>query len=337
MKKGRTITIKDVAKKAGVSVSTVSRAFNGYSDVNDETRNKIFKIANELGYQPSILARGIRAGKSNRIGIAIEDYDENEPTYSFSYKILMGFKEYAAEKGYEVVFLPNLTKYKENKLVHILQSNHLDGVFMMGLKLSDEFYKQALKGDFPCVLFDIPIKKGKIGFVGTDSIKGTSLAMEHFIRKGHRKIAFINGHENAYVSLQRLDGYYLSLMKNDIPIDKSLIYFGDYTEESGRDGVKELFNRHRDITAIFAASDLMAIGAINGLKEMGIRVPEDVEIIGFDDIELSPYITPKLSTIRQDTYKLGVSAATLLINLINGQNINQIILEPELILRESTK
>ncbi|RKD32740.1 LacI family DNA-binding transcriptional regulator [Thermohalobacter berrensis] len=337
MNKNRNVTIKDVAKKAGVSVSTVSRAFNGYSDINKETRERIFKIAEEIGYVPSILARGMRAEKANRIGIAIEDYDENEPTYSFTYRILVGFMEYASERGYEVVFLPNLSKYQESRLVQILKDYHLDGVFLVGLKLSDEFYKQALRGEFPCVLFDIPIKRGKIGFVGTDSIKGASLAIEHFVKNGHKKIAFINGHENAYVSLQRLDGYYLSLMKNDITIDKTLIYFGDFTEESGKEGVRELFNRHRDISAIFAASDLMAIGAIKELKKMGKRIPDDVEIIGFDDLDLSAYITPKLSTIRQNSYKIGVSAATLLINLINGQNINQIILEPELVLRQSTK
>ncbi|WP_427340303.1 LacI family DNA-binding transcriptional regulator [Caloranaerobacter sp. DY30410] len=337
MGKVRNVTIKDVAKKAGVSISTVSRAFNDYSDIKPETRKKILKIADEIGYSPSLLARGIRTSNSRRIAIGIEDYDVEKPNYSFLYKIIMGFKEYASKQGYEVVFLPNLTKNNKNKLPKIVKDNHLDGIFLMGLKLSDEFYKQVLKGDIPCVLFDIPINKGKVGFVGTDNIKGTSLAMGYFIRNGHRKIAFINGHENAYVSLQRLDGYYLSLMKNEIPIDKTLIYFGDFTEKSGREGIRKLFNEHDDITAVFAASDLMAIGAISELKEMGKKIPEEVEVIGFDDIELSSYISPKLSTIRQDTYKLGASAATLLINIINGQQINQIVIEPELVLRESTR
>lgn len=336
--KEKNITIRDVAKKAGVSVSTVSRAFNDYSDINEKTREKILKIAREIGYSPSVFARAMRANQNNRVGMAIEDYNESASHHSFLYKILMGFKEHVLESGYEMVLLPNMTKqYGSSKLSQIMRENHLDGVFIMGLKLSDEFYKEVQKGEFPCVLFDIPIAIGKTGYVGVDNKKGVALAVEHFIKKRHKKIAFINGHKDAHVSFERLDGYYLSLVKNDLTVDKSLIYYGDFTEESGRRGVKELFKAHKDITAIFAASDLMAMGAIKELKEMKINVPEDVEVIGFDDIELSSHITPPLSTVRQDTFRLGKSAATLLINIISGQSINQAIIEPQLILRGSTK
>ncbi len=337
MEKNQTITIRDVAKRAGVSVSTVSRAFNDYKDINENTRAKIFKVADEMGYAPSLLARAMRSNQNNRVGVAIEDYDESAPHHSFIYKMIMGFQKVVLELGYEMVVLSDISKRYKDSLNSILKENNLDGVFVIGLKLSDEIYKQAEKGEVPCVLFDIPIRNKKTGFVGVDNQKGALLAVNHLISKNHKKIGFINGHKDAQVSYERLDGYYLSLIKNDYTIDKSLIEYGDFTKESGNLKTKELIQKHPDITAIFCASDLMAIGVIEALKEIGKKVPQNIEVIGFDDIELASYVTPKLSTVRQDTYVIGSSAATLLINIIKGQQINQATVEPQLILRESTK
>jgi DNA-binding LacI/PurR family transcriptional regulator len=332
------VTIRDVAKKAGVSIGTVSRAFNNYSDISEKTRKNIIGIAEELGYKPSVLAKPSGSGKSHRLGMLIEDYDTGAILNPIVFETLMAFKNAATKQGFETIILSTTTDMQKNEdLSKLFAEKNLDGAFIMGIKLSDNYYKELTNIEYPCVLFDVSIKNPKTTCVGVDSTKGAFMAVEHLIKLGHKKIAFINGHKDAFVSYERLDGYYLALNRYSIPIDEELIEYADFTSRGGNIAAEKLINSGKEFTAVFCASDLMAVGAVEMFDSIGLKVPEDISMVGFDDITLAQYMNPKLTTIRQDREKIGESAANVLVNLINGQCFDRIVIMPELILRESTK
>ncbi|MDF2989100.1 MAG: transcriptional regulator, LacI family, partial [Eubacterium sp.] len=223
----KNIGIRDVAKKAGVSISTVSRAFNKYEDISESTRKNIIKVAAELGYRPNIIAKSLSGNKNYRMAILVEDY---VPDHYATYEIFMAFRSALAEQNYETIILSTSTDIQKNEnLSQILQAKQVDGIFILGLKMTDEYFKQLENFKYPCVLYDISIENSVCGCVGVDNVKGASKAVEHLIHQGHEKIAFINGHENAQVSYERLDGYYLALAKHGLLIDKKLIANGNFT------------------------------------------------------------------------------------------------------------
>lgn len=284
------------------------------------------------------MARSLSSNKTFRLGMLVEDYDISGILNPLVFEILMNFKNTATKLGYETVLLSTTSDVQKNeKLNRLFQDKQLDGVFIMGLKMTDEYYKELSEIDKPCVLFDIYINNPNVACIGVDNAKGAFLAVEHLIKLGHKKIGFINGHKDAYVSYERLDGYFLAHNRYALNVDNSLIEYADFTDKGGEEAVERLLNKHKDMTAIFCASDLMAIGALNRLSDLGYFVPDDISIVGFDGIYLSQCVSPKLTTIMQDTSKIGEAAANLIYNLIQGQRIGRVVIEPELVIRESTK
>lgn len=331
---GKNVSIKDVAKKAGVSISTVSRALNKYEDISQSTRKKIIKVAAELGYRPNIIAKSLGANKNYRIAILVEDYI---PEDYATYEIFMAFRSAMALQNYETILLSTSTDIQKNEnLSQIFQNKQVDGLFLLGLKMTDEYFKQLEKFKYPCVLYDISIENSLCGCVGVDNVKGAYKAVEHLIEHGHKKIAFINGHEDAQVSYERLDGYYLAMAKHGLLIDKELIASGNFTIQGGKQAAMDLLEKNKGITAIFCASDLMACGAMQGIEELGLKVPDDIAIVGFDDINICDLVTPKLTTIRQDRDKIGKLAAMQLIEIINSRTPGRSVIEPALVIRESS-
>ncbi len=331
----KAITIKDIGRELGISPSTVSRALNNYADINKETRDKVMQVAKKLNYTPNVIARSLVTNSTNRIGVLVEDFDIEGVYNAFYYEILTGFKRSAMENGYEVVLLSTTSEeQKQVPFERLIIEKQLAGVFVMGLRTDDEYFKKLQEIESPVVLFDIPIKKPNMGYISVNNIEAAKMAMEHLIGLGHRKIAYVNGHKWAYVSEERLNGYLLSLMKNNIAYDPSLCFEGDYTEESGVRAAEYLMDK--GMTAIFFASDMMAIGAMKRLQQLGYEIPTDLSIVGFDNINLSSYITPTLTTVNQDKYELGRTAYVILSNLIAKQPINQVMLDAELIIRHST-
>lgn len=332
------VTIRDVAKKAGVSISTVSRAFNNYSDINSETREKILKISEELGYVPNIVARSLVSSKNYRLGLLIEDYDLVGLAGQMTFEVVMSFKNEATRQGFETVLLTTTSDMqKSERLDKLFRDKHLDGAFIMGLKMTDEYYNELNEIELPCVLMDIDIKSQMISCIGIDNVKGAFLATEYLIKNGHKNIAFINGSREAFVSYERLDGYNSALNRYGIPFKDSLVEYGGFTDKGAERAVEKLFDESNDITAIFCASDIMAIGAINKLNELGLSIPEDVSVVGFDDIFAASFMSPKVTTIKQDRKKIGENAVNLLLNSINGQKTDRLLMEPELVIRESVK
>ncbi len=332
-------TIKDIAKVAGVSVTTVSRALNGYSDVNEKTRRKISEIAKELNYSPNTLARGLVMKKTKTIGMLVSGMNRANSKDNFTFEVLSGVNECISERDYDLVlFSTTTTKQREKTYSQLCRERRVDGVILQGMKIDDPYLKEVVESDIPCMLIDIPISSESVGYVTTDSVLGAKRAVDYLIQSGHKKIAFMNGHDQAYVSQQRLKGYRDALREAGIDFREEYVRNGDFLEDKAEEEAAKLLDEHPDITAIFCASDLMALGVMKSARSSGRAVPEQLSIIGYDNILLAGYASPPLTTIAQDKFDLGYKAANALIDMLEEEGPAKIItLETELIVRESVQ
>ncbi|SEP16981.1 LacI family DNA-binding transcriptional regulator [Paenibacillus sp. OV219] len=332
-------TIKDLAQYAGVSVTTVSRALNGYYDVNEETRKKIIHAAKELNYRPNVLARSLVTKKSRSIGVIFSEINRAGAKDALAFEILCGINDRASELNYEIMlFSTNPKKQISKSYGDLCKERNVDGAIISGLRVQDPYLQEVTNDtNFPCVLIDIPAEGSNLGHVTTDNVAGAAKAVLHLIEQGHRHIAMINGHNDAAVSQDRLAGYRITLEAHGIPFRPELVLNGDFSEEGGSDAMYRIMLHHPEITAVFSASDLMVLGALRAVERSGRKVPEMFSIVGYDDIAIASYCSPKLTTIHQDRYEMGYQAAQLLIDLLEDRHVNhKIILQNELMIREST-
>nr|WP_221261127.1 LacI family DNA-binding transcriptional regulator [Anoxybacillus tengchongensis] len=330
-------TIKDIAKAAGVSVTTVSRALNGYSDVSEKTRKKIMDIAKQLNYSPNTLARSLVMNKSKTIGLLVSGMTRSALKDNFTFEVMTGVNDYIAKTDYDVIlFNTNSTKQREKTYSQLCRERRVDGVILQGIKTDDPYLTEVVESDIPCVLIDIPIQSDRVGYVTTDNVYGAKKAVQHLLELGHRNIAMMNGHDYAFVSKQRLQGFCEAMQEANVPIRKEWIVNGDFSEEMAEARAYELFTKHENITAMFCASDLMALGVMKALKQLGLRVPEDVSVVGYDDILLASYVSPALTTIAQNKFQMGYEAASMLIDMLEGNEAKVVTLRTQLVVREST-
>lgn len=331
-------TIKDISKAAGVSVTTVSRALNGYSDVSESTRQKVMRVAKELNYVPNTLARSLVMNKSQTIGLLVSGFTKSSIKDNFMVEVMAGINDFAAETNYDLVlFSTDSTKQREKTYSQLCKERRVDGVIIQGIKIDDPYLLEVVESDIPCVLIDIPIESDTVGYVTTDNILGAKKAVQHLIELGHRNIAMVNGHDQAFVSKRRLEGYIESLKDSNLQIRNDWIVNGKFDEEEAEKATEELLINNPVITAVFCASDLMALGVIKAARNLGIRVPEDLSVVGYDDILLASYSTPSLTTIAQDKFRMGYEAGRLLVQMLEGENHSHIVtLETNLKIRDSS-
>ncbi|HEU5141389.1 MAG TPA: LacI family DNA-binding transcriptional regulator [Bacillales bacterium] len=331
-------TIKDIAKVAGVSVTTVSRALNGYSDVNEKTRKKIKAVAKELEYSPNVLARSLVVNKTKTIGLIVSELSRSESKDNFTFKVLRGINDCAGELGYDLVlFSTSPAKQKEKTYTQLCRERRVDGAIIQGIRMDDPYLEEVLQSDIPCVLVDIPVHSESVGYVTTDNVFGAKKAVKHLLDNGHREIAMINGHDQAFVSRERLEGYRLALAEAGIRYREDLVVNGEFREAVAADKTRQLLKQHPKITAIFCSSDLMALGSMNGARSIGYEIPEDLSIVGYDDNILAPYANPPLTTIAQNEYQMGFEAARLLVGMLEQKKKSHAkILDSELVIRNST-
>lgn len=331
-------TIKDIAKITGFSVTTVSRALNGYSDVSDKTKKKIKAAATELNYSPNVLARSLVMNKTKTIGLLVSGLTRESVKDNFTYEVMCGINDYVGQIDYDlVVFNTSTTKQKEKSYTQLCRERRVEGVIIQGIKTDDIYLQEIINSDIPCVLVDIPIETETVGYVTTDNIQGAKQAVEYLINNGHKHIAMINGHSKAIVSKLRFEGYSHALVEAGIEIKAEYVRDGAFKEDVALKVAKELLINNREISAIFCASDLMALGVLKAAKELNIDVPKQLSVIGYDDIILASYTTPTLTTIAQDKYQMGYEATKLLISILEGGKIEHSrILSNKLIIREST-
>ncbi|CAH8717248.1 LacI family transcriptional regulator [Paenibacillus thiaminolyticus] len=295
------VSIKDVARYANVSVTVVSKTLNGYSDVSEETKKKVMKAVEELNYSPNMVAKNLKQKVTKSIALIFSNFERSSGKDGVIFQIMSGIYEAAMNYKYEVViYTRSLSEQQDKSYWQFCKEHKLSGAIITGLKTTDPYFLEIVDSNFPCVVIDADIVGEYTGSIMTDNVKAARHAVQHLIDSGHRRIGMINGHDFAVVSKQRHEGYGLALEANGIPYDPALVVHADYSESIAYDIADRYVKDNPEMTAVFCASDLMAIGFMKRCRELGIRIPEDLSVIGFDDIVLSDYTTPRLTTIRQN-------------------------------------
>ncbi len=329
--------IKELAEKLGLSKATVSKALNGYAQVNAQTRQRVLDAAEALGY--SLPETENRSAGKKRIGWIYAT--ENHSTNASQLSVSSGFQA-ASQQNFnnemELILLPLFRDMPHmlRPLHELIADYQLDGVFMSDI-LHDERYLQDVdEAEIPIVLWGLPLsrEKSNVGHVTYDSIAGIGLAMQHLFSLGHRRIGFLTGTLRAYVSEQRLDGYRLALARAGLPYDEALLYEGDYSFACGAPAFEKLYAQ--GVTAICCASDKMAVGVIHAAQAAGLSVPEDFSVTGYDNDSLCNSIYPGLTTLSQDFFRIGQVAATLMHCQLHGMPMGPVSIIPPLLVRSST-
>lgn len=333
-------TIKDIARDAGVSVTTVSNVIHGKnSHVAPDTVERINRIIEHYNYTPNLSARAL-VNKSSRIIGVINHLIADTTSGSFLQDpfhgaFIGGIECALRERGY---FMMIRTVKDENELFSLFRNWNLDGVILTGL-FEDSFFGRLITSDKPIVLLDSYVKNRKVFNVGLEDYRGGYLATEYLIGKGHRKIVFASPHmEKAGVLEERFRGYRDALNAAGIPFDENLVYEHPITIDEGRDLGRILADR-KDVTAVFATADLLAAGIIGGLNERGVRVPDDVSVMGFDDVYISRITTPQLTTVHQDAREKGTVAANMMVDYLEGKTVvsRNVIMPVSIVERESVR
>lgn len=328
------VTMMDIAMEANVSKTTVSMVINNRDgNISEETRQKILKIAEKLNYIPNSVARSLSTKKSGTIGIILPDI-----TNPFFSEMARAIEDGANNLGYNVIFCnTDNEESKEEKYTTLLVSKLVDGVIFISGGESSKSIDILKNNNVPFVVVDRPIKNNNDYYgIYCENKDGVKKGIKYLISKNKRKIAFVKGPKELENARERFCGY-KEVMEEYKIYDKSLVFNGDFTIEGGITVTEEIIEKIPDIEAIFYSNDMMAYGGIKFLIRNGYRIPEDVGVIGFDNIGISKFVEPELTTISQPIYDMGEEACKLLISIINGDNIpeNRIYFHTELIIRDT--
>lgn len=328
---GTKVTLEMVAAACGVSPSTVSRILNGTAVVSPEKRAAVDAAIATLGFVPNPIARGLAGGKTFSVGVVTQFIDS--PFYGLA---LRGIEEELGKVGYSPLFVSgHWSSDEENRCIDMLRSRRVDGIIVLTGRLGDDAMRKLAK-QLPVVVSGRTLEAPGLYALNFDDFEGARLATHHLLALGHRRIAFISGDPLHPDANERLRGYQAALRAADVAFDPELVLPGAYKEESGTIAVERLLDSGAPFTAIFAANDQMAFGAALALYRRGLRVPQDVSLIGFDDVPGAQHSIPPLTTVHHPAHELGRLAATCLVQLIGGEVPDGLLPAPRLVLRSST-
>jgi len=324
------VRIQDIAQKANVSISTVSRVLNDGASVTEAKRKAVLQAVEELNYQPNVAAQALASGQTKTIGVITQDI--SNPFYD---AILRGVRQGLEGSGYSPIFADGRWQAdKEQKAILMLLARQVDGLIILGGSSHEETLHQ-FGNQVPLVIIGRNLPSLDNQCLPLDDFKGAYKATQHLIELGHRRIAHITGILSHQDAIERRAGYEQALADAGLELDPELIIEGDFLEQSGVIAVEMLFTRAHSFSAVFAANDQMAYGVLLGLFRRGIRVPDDVSIIGFDDQRTSAYTIPPLTTIRQPAIEIGETAAQGLLHLLKDKPFEIPKFPAELVVRES--
>jgi LacI family transcriptional regulator len=336
------VTIRQLARLSGVSIGTVSRALNGYTDVRSETRERIVRLAQELDYTPAAAARSLVTQRSHVIGVFLET-GEGHPDlqHPFFHEVLVGVKNAIGAGGYDLLIFASERPgngYGSHSYLKRARHHNVGGVVLFGIDPYDAEVRRLVRSELACVGVDVELMGPKTEYVISDNVGGIALAVRHLHELGHRRIATITGLMDKRPGAERLRGYRAELQDLGLGYRDEYVAYGDFYVESGHRAMASLLELDEPPTAVVAASDLMALGAIRAVAEAGLDVPHDVSIVGFDDIQLAGHVNPPLTTLRQDKAGLGMAAGRALMALIDGETgrPGAVTLPVELVVRGST-
>ncbi len=329
-------TLKDVAELAGVDVSTASRVVNGAGfRVREDTRQRVLAAARDLGYQPNALARSLRVGRSNMFALLVPDI-----TNPFFAELSKGAEDATSSYGYSLILCNTEDRADtEEEYIRALRERQIDGFLLATSHAGDVAAKRLIDANYPVVLVNRRMRGVRTGYVVADDAPGARQAVSHLISLGHRRIAHITGYPHADTAVRRRDAYVATMTAHGLgDIARELTVQGDYTLKAGQQAMEQLLDLTEPSTAVFAANDIMALGAMTTARERGVRVPQDMAIVGFNDIVLARLSCPTLTTVRTPIYEMGALAAQMLVKRVKGEDPSPagIVLRNELIVRESS-
>jgi len=326
------VTISDIALRANVSKSTVSRVINGTTRVNKEKQEAVLAAMEEMNFQPNVFAQGLASGSSKTIGVVTQNI--GSPIYdSISQGVLQGL----VQSAYSPIFADGQWESDVgHAAVETLLGRKVDGLIVLGSVLPREELDRV-NSILPAVVVGREIEGWENQCLFIDNEQAGYDATRHLLELGHRQIAHITGIRNHQDSVRRMEGYRRALTEAGIAIDEELICEGHFDGNSGVMAIQNLLNKSKSFSAIFASNDMMAFGARLALHRRGLRVPEDISIIGFDDQAESAYVTPPLTTVRQPAQEMGRAAAAALVKLISGSEYDMPKLLTKIVIRESTR
>lgn len=337
-------TLKQIAEQLNISISTVSKALKDYPDVSKKTKDLVNELAKDLNYKPNAFALNLRNKESKTIGLIIP-----EIVHHFFSSVIKGIVSEAEKKGYLVIILQSNENYElEKKQIELLLNQRVDGILISLANGTADFthLNEVIAQDKPLVMFDKIAKIVRCSKVIIDDRKAAYAATQHLINTGCKRIAHFRGPLLPQNSIDRFLGYKKALADNHIPFDPSLVYMcecGDHSFEEGKSNANQLLKDHTDVDGIFINTDLVAIGAMNEFRRLGVKVPEDISVVGFSNWHMSSVISPSLTTIDQPGFLLGKNAFKQLYIEINNIKNNEPVVYQEIILptilvkRESTK
>ncbi len=332
--------LEDIAQLAGVSRSTVSRVINNHPNVREHTRAKVLQVIEETGFRPNPAARTLVTQCTQVIGMVIPttlNVVFEDPTYYPT--LLQGVAEAANERDYGMLLWMGQSGEDEARFhQRILQNRLMDGLVIASAREGDPLVEHLIESKLPFTMVERPFKfHDQISYVSVDNVRAAQIAVEHLLGLGYRRIGTVTGAMDNADGQDRLTGYKNALQRAGVPIDDNLVVEGRFTYQTGYLGMKQLLKQAQDIEAVFTASDRTAMGVLQALNDVGLRVPDDIALVSFDDMLYSAEATPPLTTIRQPTTQQGADATSLLIDLIEGvvQGPRQILLPTQLVIRES--
>ncbi|SEO89483.1 transcriptional regulator, LacI family [Amphibacillus marinus] len=326
------VTIYDIAKRSGYSITTVSKVLNNYKNVSEKAIKAVQEAIDELGYTPNSSARTLATNKSWMIGVVFAEHLGVGIAHPFFSEVIEGFKKHVELYNYDLLFVSRHMGLQEETYKH-LKHRGVDGVVVV-----QSFGEDLIGGEnspIPAVYIDMPLKQP--GSVYSDNRHGSSLAVNYLTELGHERIAHIMGDQTNFAGEERAIGFLKAMEKKGLVVPEHyLVNGGFFSYEGGREAMIRLLALSERPTAVVVAGDIMALGAIKVIKEAGLRVPEDISIVGFDDIALAKHVDPPLTTIRQDKDLIGRQAAIILLNKINGdQDSSSRVVPVQLIKRGS--
>ena len=325
------VTIQDIARVSGVSKSTVSRVLNGTAQVNPEKTKAVLEATKRLGFQPNVLAQSLASGRSSTIGVLTQMI--GSPFYD---AISQGLISGLSGTSYSPIFADGRWEKVEQKdALQALVGRRVDGLVLIGGTLSSVQVSE-ITGDLPVLLVARKCDLNQIRSISVNNELGAYQANKHLIDCGHQRIALIRGLSDHGDAADRINGYKRAILDAGLSQEEDLIVDGDFSADSGVQGIEILLDKGIEFTAVFAANDLTAYGARLALSRVGLRVPEDVAVVGFDDQMESRYMTPPLSSVRQPAREMGEQAATAMVQLLGGGDFESVEVIPELVIRQSS-
>jgi len=330
----KNISIYDIAKSLNVSASTVSRALQDHPRISAEVRKTVQEKAKEMNYKPNRMAVNLKLGKSNTIGVVVPNINRN-----FFSSVIDGIEEEAYREGYDVLICQSQELYeKEKKIINSLAQGRVDGVIASIASGTHDYrhFNDLEEDEIPLVLFDRVADEVHAGKVTIDDYQGAYMVVEHLLQQGRKRIFHCASHQHVKVWKRRCEGYLGAMRAHGIEPENDWIIYGEISQEQGRAAARQVLAMQRKPDAVFCTSDFVALGMMLELLKNGVRIPEDIAICGFANEPMDALVTPALSSVDQFSKQMGQQAARMLFAKINGEMPADVVLTPELVVRDST-